>query len=288
VGWCWEDSLIVAGLAALAWYDGRIDPALIATLPLLSHSLVLLPPLFTTGAKASGYATIFALGLAVRLGMTRWEFLAAAASASVLAHIGLRRSLAQFPWPGSWFDTWRQSLASGATASSSACGWPHDQLRADLANDRRVEPLHAGLGSALAGWWVFAIAGLIAPPDRNIILLAELVFVAPALAMLRLSIYRPGYTPPMNLWGRIVTLRWIVPRYQQLYLGPLCTVAAPWAFLYVSSRWRIPLEIAVPPAIALTLFVALSCKPSLRTWRLTGHHRIVPTWKQGTEFIKAG
>jgi hypothetical protein len=288
VGWCWEDGLIIGGLIALAWADGRIDPVLIATLPLMSHTLVLLPTLFVTGAKAAGYVTIFALGLAVRLVMTPWEFLAAAASASVLAHLGLRRSLTQFPWPGNWFDTWRQSLASGAGPSSSACGWPHDQLRADLVNDRRVEPRHAALASALAGWWVFAIAGLIVPQDRNMLLLIILVFEAPVLAMLRLSIYRPGYAPPMNLWGRIVTLRWIIPRYHKIYFGPLCTLVTPWAFLSVSARWGIPLEFAVPPAVALTLFVALSCKPSLRSWRLTGRHRIVPTAKQGTQFVKVG
>jgi hypothetical protein len=248
----------------------------------------MLPSLFATGAKALGYVTIFALGLAVRLGMTRWEFFAAAAGASVLAHLGLRRSLARFPWRLNWFETWRQSLTSGAGPSSSACGWPHDQLRSDLANDRRIEPHHAALASALTGWWVFAITGLIVPQDRNMILLMILVFEAPALAMLRLSIYRPGYAPPMHLWGRIVTLRWIIPRYHQIYVGPVCTLITPWAFLYVSARWRIPLEFAVPPAVALTLYVALSCKPSLRSWRLTGRHRIVPTAKQGSQFVKVG
>jgi hypothetical protein len=290
VHWTWRDGLIVGGLTALAWADSRVDPVRIAALALIAHAVFLIPSLFATRVAGLGYATAFALGLVVRFGMSRWEFLGAAAAASLLAHAGLRRSLARFPWPGKSerLEPWRQQLTTGAARESTACGWPHDQLRTDPANHPRVKTHHAVLGSALAGWWAFAVAGLIVPMDRDIILLMILAVEAPALAFGRFLIYRPGYAPPINLWGRLVTLRWIIPGYDQVYLGPLCTFLIPWPVLYASVRWGLPFEIAAPVAAALTLFVALSCKPSLLRWRLTGRHRIVPTLQQRTEFVKVG
>jgi hypothetical protein len=290
VHWTWQDGLIIGGPTALAWADSRVDPLRIAALPLIAHAVVLVPSLFATRVLGLGYATAFALALVVRLGMSHWEFLAAATAASLVADAGLRRSLAQFPWPRTSErpEPFRPQLTTGAAQESTACGWPHDQLRADLANHPRVKTHHAALSSALAGWWVFAVAGLIVPVDRNIVLLMILTVEAPALAILRLLIYRPGYAPPINLWGRLLTLRWIIPGYDQVYLGPLCTFLIPWPVLYAAVRSGLAVEFAAPVAAALTLFVALSCKPSLLSWRLTGRHRIVPTFQQRTEFVKVG
>src|SRR5262249_40103135 len=75
VSWCWHDGLIAGGLAALAWADSRVAPVDIAALPLLSHTVFLIPALFATGVPVFGYATAFALGLAIRLGMTPWRLL---------------------------------------------------------------------------------------------------------------------------------------------------------------------------------------------------------------------
>jgi hypothetical protein len=290
VHWTWQDGLIIGGLTALAWADSRVDPVRIVALPLIAHAVVLVPSLFATRVAGLGYATAFALGLLVRLGMSPWECLATAAAANLLAHGGLRGSLARFPWPraSERLEPFRPQFTTGAAPESNACGWPHDQLRADLANHPRVRIHHAALCSALAGWWVFAVAGLIVPMDRNIVLLMILSVEAPALAILRLLIYRPGHAPPINLWGRLLTLRWIIPGYDQVYIGPLCTFLIPWPVLYALVRWGLPFEFAAPVAAAITLFVALSCKPSLLRWRLTGRHRIIPTFQQRTEFVKAG
>jgi hypothetical protein len=288
VRWVWADGLFIAGLTALAWVDGRIDPIRIVAFPLLSHALALTPALFATGAAASGYASAFALGLAVRVGLSRWEFLAATTAASIVALDGLRRSLTRFPWAVEALDALRQPIQRSVNTRTSGCGWPHDQLQANLSGLDRLDRRQAALITALAGWWLFAVSGLIVPQERFWILVLAVIVEAPTLAIVRMMIYRPGYAPPISLWGRIMTLRWVIPGYDQLYVGPLCTLLVPWPFLYTSWRWGIPYEITVPPGAALTLFVALCCGPSLRNWRLTGQHRIVPTLQQRTEFVKVG
>ncbi len=288
VHWVWEDGLILGGLIALCWADSQLDPVLIVALSLMGHGIALTASLFPTGAWAFGYVTAFALGLAVRLGPNHWAFLAAAAAASLLGHLGLRRSLARFPWSIEWLDPWHQLLKTGATQPTSGCGWPYDQLRPGLPDFPRIDIIDAALVSLLAGWWVFAISALIVPQERVWFLCFVLFLETPFLALMRFILYRTCCAPPISLWGRIATFRWIIPGHDNVYIGPLCTLLAPWPLLYALPRWGVPLEVALPAGCALTLFAALSCGPSLRRWRLTGRHRIVPSLQPKTEFIKVG
>jgi hypothetical protein len=94
------------------------------------------------------------------------------------------------------------------------------------------------------------------------------------------------HLPPISLWGRICTLRWIVPRYDQMFVSPLTAflvaILAPFGLV----RMGLPLEIALPSALSLVLWVVLAMGPSLRHWRLTGAHRIVPFMLGKQQFIE--
>ena len=79
------------------------------------------------------------------------------------------------------------------------------------------------------------------------------------LFLLRVHFYLySGYADPISLWGRIRTLRWIVPGYDQVFL-----VAAPasgWPLprsLLPAWAGGVPLEIALPLAISMVCLVAL-------------------------------
>ena len=55
--------------------------------------------------------------------------------------------------------------------------------------------------------------------------LVAMLYVGVPLACCRFLLYRVGYRPPINLWGRLLTSRWIMPLYDRIYGAPLCIVA---------------------------------------------------------------
>jgi hypothetical protein len=290
VSWVWEDGLILGGLAALAQIDGHLDPVLIVTLPLMSYATYLTRALFLTGSGEFAYATAFVLGLAVWLEPNRWACLVAAVGANLLGQIGFRRSLTGFPWYFGWQIQWWQFLTpkTGEDRSRTPCGWPYDMLRPELSDLPRIDLRDAALVSLLAGWWLFALCSLIPDPlSRGTTLVVVQLLGTAAFFFGRLILYCNGYSPPINVWGRIVTFRWIIPGYDQVYVGPLCTVLVPCVGLAVLKRWGVPEDVAFPVCFALMSFVALSFRPSLRRWRLTGRYRISPALDKN-RYIQVG
>src|SRR5262249_53007909 len=125
--------------------------------------------------------------------------------------------------------------------------------------------------------------------ERIMVLSGALTIGTWAAFLSRLVLYCNGYAPPINFLGRIFTFRWIIPGYDQVMIGPVCTVLAPVLGIVALRHWGVPLDVALPVGFALMLFVALSAGPSLKRWRLTGQHRIAPAQQQTkSEFIRLG
>lgn len=82
--------------------------------------------------------------------------------------------------------------------------------------------------------------------------------------------------PPLNLWGRLAHFHWIIPRYDVMFVGPLLIISLGAAAFYAWGNLALPFKALAPIAIAVQVFVALTCPPSLADWQLTGEHRIVP------------
>jgi len=289
VSWVWEDGLILGGLAALCRIDGNLDPALIVAIALVSHAIVLTPALFLTGAWAFAYATAFVLGLAAWLAPIPWALLAAAVGANLLGQIGFRRSLARFPWYPEWQNRWWAFLTpkTGEDRSRTLCGWPYDTLRPHLTDLPRIDLTDAVLISMLAGWWLFALGSLIPDPkNREIMLLCVGLGGISVFSCGRLLLYVSGHVAPISLWGRIATFRWIIPGCDQIWIGPASSALALCGGLAAWQRWGVPADEALPIGFALMIFLALSSPPSLRRWRLTGRHRIIPM--VDSKFIQVG
>src|SRR5262249_15126958 len=135
---------------------------------------------------------------------------------------------------------------------------------------------HAVLISALVGWWTFAGISLIPnAEDQQVALLFVLSLVALAVPGARFGIYCDGYAPPISFLGRLATGRWIIPRYDQVFVAPLLAVAAGSTLGGVAVLLGLDLVVALPVVIAVVLFLSLGLGPSLQVWRLTGNHRIV-------------
>jgi hypothetical protein len=112
-----------------------------------------------------------------------------------------------------------------------------------------------------------------------------------ALLMARLLLYQVQvYAPPISLWGRLRTGRWIIPGYDQVFVTPLLVgtilIMLPWTLM----QQGIGPDIYVPLTIGIATIVALAGPPSLMGWRLTGMHRIrsAPQALKAGEFIQVG
>jgi hypothetical protein len=92
----------------------------------------------------------------------------------------------------------------------------------------------------------------------------------------RLCIYCANYRPPISLWGRILTLRWIVPGYDRVFLTPLATLGLgltlPYALFKMHLDPALVLGLSLPPF----LIAGMLGGPALWQWRLTSPARLVP------------
>jgi hypothetical protein len=267
-----QDVLLVGLATAVGWGPAGTR-ALIVPLAFLTGYLVPLAlELAVTGEGFYAYAVGFGLGLVVRMLPDLPPALAAAAATYVVALVGLRRSLRNFPWerPG-------KPPASERTIGGNPLGWPFARLGPKFVDDWSIRLHNAALTSLLVGWWLHAVAALPWDPgDRWGLLLWAVLQGSWVLPLCRLGVYIAGYAPPISLLGRLATGRWLIPGYDQVFVAPLLAfwvgVSLP-LFLRLVGLHEL---VAMPLTLALTLFVVLAVGPDLKTWRLTGRHRIVP------------
>jgi hypothetical protein len=212
-----------------------------------------------------------------------------------VAWVGLRMALARFPWPeGQWTDRLARSFSLSVGQrpdpfkdTKRGLGWPYDQLSARRIGIgiRRRDAL---LIPIAAGWCMHAVTAIVQDSQaRHDLPGGIFYFVLAGCCAGRLMAYMIEYWPPISLWGRIATGRWIIPGYDRILAAPLCTLAvglASAAGLYAAG---VPGEIAYPISTALVLLVALNMGPSFECWRLTGHYRMAaPRLRSNQEYVR--
>lgn len=288
----WEDAVVQIVLVLLALTVPGCDPVRVVALTLFGYLAALALTMAPTGEPSYAYLVAFGLGLMVRLFPRPEAMLGTGAVVYVMAYVGLRRSLARFPWRLGWQEAITMNTPLERYIQSHCpdpSGWPYDRLGPSTEERSRLGRLDALLLSMLFGWWLFAVEVLV--PDRGsaIGLFAVLIPAGTfGLALSRLVLYTQGYVSPVSFWGRLWTFRWIVRGYDQVFIGPLCTLAiCPLSIaLFHRLGWD-PLAF-LPVTAAAVLFTALATPPRLRRWRLTGQHRIVPGLSNQKDFIKIG
>ena len=173
----WQDVVIVGMLTA--WEVGATPfSSVIAPLVFLGvYTLALCLPLALTGATRFVYATLFLLGLVIRLTeWIEWAYAAVLLTYGV-AQFGYWRSLATFPWrsdrdmcrkPSDHRFELGQTLTEwGETARKQKAGWPFEQLRSIESRPRITREhkfLFVPLGAALVAWAAYIVLALI--PDE--------------------------------------------------------------------------------------------------------------------------
>ncbi len=220
----------------------------------------------------------------------------------IVIRIGIRRTLGKFPWNrDDWNDTSRQAFLR-KLAHSGLIGWPYRQIGPELPEGNKTTILQTLVYSLISAWWMFVIFHLVemrfmAELETNGLTIQDLtnstdhqgvnlegmlnffkwcVLVAAIFASLnKVILFISGARPPINLRGRIMTRRLIIPGYDKLFVVPILNVLLTWALvellLYVNIR-----PLALSPAICLftILFLLMLPYPSTKQWRYTGHFSI--------------
>ena len=216
--------------------------------------------------------------------------LAAATLVYLIAYEGLWRGLAQFPWKPRTMPDFSDLSNVGAGA---ACGWPFDRMIRDVLG-QGISRIDAVICCALGSWWLFVLSSFFRGAETRMkLVVVPFSILLVVLPILRLAIYVDGHRSPISLWGRIMTGRWIIPGYDQVFVAPLLIVVSGPLSVYCLHAARLPLDVAAAMGAGIMTAVALVSPPRLRRWRLTGQHRIVATIptnqpKAKAQFVQVG
>jgi hypothetical protein len=181
-----------------------------------------------------------------------------------LAGFGLKK----FPWGTSWWKCDPLDKLRKLSHRHIISAWPFNSLY--YRSGQKFGMAGILFLSILITWWVhilwWAVGGI--PIYGG--LLAIFIFNS---AFLKVLYYYSLCHPPISLLGRVCNFRLIIPRYDKVFIGPICTVifgAGTPLVLHnfgVSSRWSF--EIAV-----FVTVLTLGFGPSLSAWKLTAQGRI--------------
>ncbi len=284
-----RDAAIV-GLAMLATHGVTYPVAYVPLLFFLCYLAMLCISMQMTAVHESAYLLAFGLGLVVRLFFTEPMLaLGVAVALYPIAVLGLRKSLDGFPWSKAYLlneraaqSIWKTRIEFPSLAKIQGnLGWPHSVLQPRGAAGG-VRFGDGALISLLAAWWLYA---LFWEPECADVLAVLAFLIILSAAMFRFSRYFNNYRPPINIFGRIFTLRWIIPRYDKMFVAPALTLVVPYLILRLQrSTFALPLSSTATDCLTagVALFLALNLGPAFEAWDATGGHRIVPTFKRQT------
>ncbi len=262
----WQDAIVIGVLCALAKWHAHVDPLLPAGVFGLVYFIGMTLLLNFTNCPVFCLMLGFLWPALVLPCMSGWPMIWLIAALLVVIWQGYLKSRKAFTRaPRSEKSIWRTELSIGGMSN---VGWPYARLSPKFSSPP-VSISASFFISILIGWWYYCtILRFQFPPMREVIV----VFAALA-ALFRLLGYCVSVAPSFNLWGRLVTGRFIVPGFDKVFLTPLAVVLLAIVGDVVINRsgtWYPEAESCV---FALLWFVLLGGGPTYRKWILTGQHR---------------
>ena len=156
-----------------------------------------------------------------------------------------------------------------ATIASEGLGWPFAAL--GPRSPSTLPARDALLLGALGGWWMHCAGWTMDSRDTTMVL----GFVLGLSPLARLLCYLASHLPPISLWGRIRTGRWVIPGYDRVFIAPLAAWAGGALLLLALHSAGVAVEGCAPVVVAFVMATVLGLGPGRREWQLTGQHRIV-------------
>lgn len=280
-----QDALWLA-VILLLWHSPQVSRLYLPLCFAVPYLAVVASSCLTTGVMGVACLIAFGLGEVLRQWYDPVRALSVAFWLYLAAWLGIRRSLALFPWKLSWFWDMSSMQAVADEQKQRMLGWPLDQLHG-RPGEEPFNRFHATVVGLLIGWWSYCLTSLIpvpgaATPIRWMIL----AIVSGASIVMRTVGYWVDYRPPLSLWGRLWTMRWVIPRYDHICIPPVLIFLAASYLPFVLIGWQVPSDIALAATTSLVAIMALNLPPTFQQWRLTGFHRIVPGSTNKQEFVK--
>jgi hypothetical protein len=285
----WNSRLpLPLGPATLAWKDALLLGLVLSCIVLDLSSLPWIRPFLIVVAAYVLVAFVvgYALGALASLGSCRqWRellillvllplvplsvthpmlLLLLSAVMLAMATVGIKRSLARFPWPQKQPDP-----------PVSVLGWPFDKLGPSRASG--VPRGRGLLAGAIVGWWFFCIAQVRHNLSGDVDYLAVAAIcgvVGVILALGRVLRYCASYRSPIGLITRLRLGVLLIPRYDYVLLAPLATVAAATAVPGLLQALHVAPPLGLGVSMALIFAAVLELGPTFDRWRLTGAHRM--------------
>lgn len=272
-----QDVLLLFVVIGLCWPRCGTQSLALLKVLLTSYVIVLGYLHVYTGQKAWAYAVGVGLGF---MGLLVFSplFYVAAGITYFVAFLGLRASLAHFPWDNvPQFQKLQQALKGNPQSQRKGMlGWPFERLGPGFSSDNQFTLTDAILTGLLVGWWCFVVAYLLSTHNLEIEITWRMSsFFLVGGVICRIVIYCHGYAPPLSLRGRIALGQLIIAGYDQVFVAPILATLVFLAARMLHIWIGISDLIVLPIAVTAMWWILFGMGPSLNAWRLTGNHRIV-------------
>ena len=287
-----QDIVIVGMLVGLMAHNANVSLVAVPLSFLLGYYLMLMLSLFAVDLRWMAYVMSGLIGLIVRcVYESPGLALVVALVVYLYAWLCLRCTLATFPWTArasAWRKSFRQKgqgLTIGHREYAITAGsldrpelelpWPFRTLhpRQYPAFLDRADRIAFALLTCWWAWVIFSVAPSDLPEPWRF---ARLLYVglASSAIVMRLAMYVVPCLPPISLWGRIWTGRWIIPGYDMVFLTPLATLLMAVGVPTVLHQLHFPPVLVLTLSLLPFLLMAMLGPPRLGKWILTSPARL--------------
>ncbi len=287
----WGDGLYLATILLLSTTAPEPMSMRYVALFVLGHVAAIVPTIRKEDAPIRA-VTIAGLGLAVRHFYNPPVCLAVGAAVYLIAYQGLRRSLNRFAETAEPYRLSSENLTGDPLVDQlNAVGWPYGPMLVDTQDTRPWSRVDTAILCLLIAWWIDSLGALFVDPQKRLAFLGFIAAIFELFPLMRLGGYVQGCAPPISFWGRVRTMRLILPGYDRILVGPICGLLAGPMTVALLTAIGAPMEVRLSTACGMVLLVVILTPPSLRRWRLTGAYRMdpgSPVRQAGKRFIQAG
>jgi len=286
----WEDLVVLAVPSCLLFLDAapsdavRLVPALGMAF-FVTYLVVLLCATVVASVWAPPVICLFLIPLSFYPLCSLVGAFAVMVAIYLVLLWGVRLTLEDFPFnEAEWQSTPTERHLKQAI-SNGTIGWPYNMI-GPRSNTPGISLGTTVVVGALAAWWVHVTIGkfaeswgevadaLVGPEYLGFRFMGGLAMFCLVAALVRAAIYINGFRPPISFFGRLLTGRWIIPRYDVILVAPICTYAfgvfGPTALRHAG----VPDSALLAVCVFLFCLIVLGIGPSLATWCHTGRHRI--------------
>lgn len=241
------------------------------------------------------YAVWFGMGGCAWAVGNWWLFWSLALLTYLCALAGLKASWRGFPWSAEKFHLTLKMFADASKGQTvipvtalDTMGWPFDWLSPKPEREAFTSKHDVLLGSLLFGWWYNGVA--VHAEGRPRVEEIQMLMAGPFVGFLflmgigRLTEYLQGLSGQLSLTGRLMTGRWIVPRWDVVWIPAwLLLILNSVLFSLGSNNVAIQrvlpwwdFRLAASALLAFGMWTQLGNAPPFRKWRLTGSFRMNP------------